>query len=572
MEHQTQEPFWIKSYPLNVEATIKPADKTLDELFEEACSKYSNNKCVSCHNTTFTFKEIKVLVDNFAASLINLGIKKGDRVAVIMPNLIQYPIVIFAILKIGAVVVNVNPLYTDSEMEYILKDSGSKAAVILDMMARKLNKLYKKDNLQHIIVTKVPDCYPMLTRLIMNFVIKYIQKVDVSYDYEALKFVDLIKSSSANNLQDLVSDNDIDISDLAFLQYTGATTGKPKGAMLTHKNIVSNIRQIHSWIIPQTDDLSKQIVIDALPLYHIFSLTANLFTFFFSGSENVMIPNPRDLKYTLKVLKKVPFTIFNALDTLYNHLLNSEEFMKNKYPSFKYSVAGGMPASRQVMEKWYQHTSVMPSNCYGLTEASPAVTMNPFSNTFDGSVGLPIPSTLVEIRDIKEAAKSLEINEIGLIFIKGPQVMDSYWNNPEQTKASFDKDGWFNTQDLGYLDERGKLYITGRLSELIIVSGFNVYPKEVETVIESFEGINEVAIFGVPSANTGESVIAYVSGKDGLSLKANEIRERCRTKLASYKLPSEIIIIKELPKTLVGKIDKVTLKKQFLTARRDNGN
>lgn len=547
------EKIWLKHYPADVPAEIEKTNETLVDFLEDACKKYPNNRAFTSHGETLTFKKSHTYINNLAASLTKLGVQKGDRVAVILPNLSQYPISIFAILKIGAIVVNINPLYTENEMGYILQDSGAKVAIVLNMIAKNLNNLYGKNNLQHIIVTKVPDLYPFIKRAIMNFVIKYIKRTNTDYLYKAHSFKDMVLKESNLNLK-----NEVISSDIAFLQYTGATTGRPKGAMLLHSNIVANILQIKLWIKPWAPDLDKQIVIDALPLYHIFSLTANLFTFFFAGSENIMIPNPRDVQSTIEVLKKFPFTIFSALDTLYNHLLNSPEFTRNKYPYFKYSVAGGMVARESVANRWFKETNVMPSNCYGLTETSPAVTMNPFDNTFDNSVGFPIPSTEVEIRD-QENGSLLPINSIGLIFVKGPQVMKGYWNNPEKTAHVLDKDGWFNTGDCGYLNELGKLFISGRQNDMIIVSGFNVYPVEVEQVLDKIPEVKEAVVVGSIYEPTGERVNAFVVLKPNMSITESEIIKKCKKDLANYKIPHRIFIINELPKTLVGKIDKKRL-------------
>lgn len=552
------EKIWLQNYPKGVPAEIESNKRTLVDLFNETCAKYPNNRAITSHGESLTFKKVAESVENFAASLIDLGIKKGDRVAVIMPNVMQYPLAIFAILKIGAVVVNINPLYTEHEIQYLLENSAAKAVIVLNMMAAKLNNIHNIGELKHVIVTKVPDMYSCLKRGVINFVLKYIKRIDTTYDYPAQDFRCLIIKRKILNYNP-----DVKPDDLAFIQYTGATTGKPKGAMLSHANIVANIDQIHAWIQPQMNDLSKQVAIDALPLYHIFSLTANLFTFFFSGGENVMIVNPRDVADMVKTLNTTPFTIFSALDTLYNHLLNSPDFVNGKFKHFKYSVAGGMPARQSVADKWHDITGVIPTNCYGLTEASPAVTMNPVSRDFDGSVGFPIPATDIQIRDI-ETDVELPIGQTGVLYIKGPQVMKGYWNNPEQTAAAFDKDGWFNTKDVGYVNEQGKLFLNGRQSELIIVSGFNVYPAEVESILDSIPEIKESAVIGTTDEGSGEAVVAFVVLKSDMSITEQEIIKKCRDKLTSYKVPRQIFIINELPKTLVGKIDKVAVCNKYL--------
>jgi long-chain acyl-CoA synthetase len=553
--------FWTKNYIDGIPHSIDIGNDTINDLVSVVFDKYSNNNAFECNGVLFTYQDTQKLVNNLAAAFYyKLGIKKGDRVAVMMPNLVQYPIIIFAILKIGAIVVNINPLYTESEVQYLLENSEAKAIVVLDMMAKKLDNIRSFTKLEHIIVTKVPDLYSFIKRTLINFVIKKIKHVDVSYSYKAHNFRDLVYDEREFNYKP-----DINNKDLAFIQYTGATTGKPKGAMLTHRNIVANVKQVHAWLHPQcVEGLDKQIVIDALPLYHIFSLTANLFTFFFAGGHNIMVPNPRDVKSLVKTLMKSNFTVFSALDTLYNHLLNSHDFTNHSYPYFKYSVAGGMPSRQSVANKWYEETGVMPSNCYGLTEASPAVTMNCLDNVFDGSVGYPIPNTEVEIRHI-ETGEILPIGETGIIWFRGPQLMKGYWNNEEQTKKAIDNNGWFNTNDLGYFNNQGKIFINGRMNDMIIVSGFNVYPVEVENTIDSIEYVKESAVFGVVDSYTGEKIVAYIEFKPNCYMTENEIILHLKKKLTSYKVPRHIVIVKEdLPKTLVGKIDKKVLKEKYL--------
>lgn len=548
---------WIKNYLPGVPAELVMENVTLVDLFDRICSNYPNNKSITCHGETLLFHEIASKVNAFATSLVGMGFVKGDRIAVALPNLMQYPIVVFAILKIGAVVVNINPLYTAVEMEYLLNDSGATGIVILDLIAKKLNDILPNTSIKHAVVTKVADMYPLLKRVSFGFIIKYIKRSNGDYNYPAHDFRALIQDDKK-----LIYAPNLCAKDTAFIQYTGATTGRPKGAILAHQNIVANITQIHAWLKAQVPDLDKQVSISALPLYHIFSLTANLFTTFFEGGETIMVPNPREVKDMVKIFKTTKFTIFNGLDTLYSHLLNSEDFVKHKYPSFKYSVAGGMPALQIIAERWCSVTGVMPSNCYGLTEASPAVTMSLFDGTFDGSVGYPLPSTDVEIRD-SQTLKQLARGEIGTIWVKGPQVMKAYWNKPEQTSLAFDENGWFNTHDLGYFNEQGKLFISGRETDMIIISGFNVYPIEVENVLATVAEIKEVAVLGTKDGDTGEQVVAFVVFKDGMYLNKDDIVKECRKSLASYKVPHQIIIVDHLPKTLVGKIDKVALVKQF---------
>lgn len=549
---------WLKHYPPGVPAEIKLTGETLCSKAEQTFSKYANNMAFKCHGVSKTFAEIASYAENLATFLAGLNVKKGDKVAIILPNIIQYPVSVFAILKLGAVVVNINPLYTPSEIEFIIQNSEAKVAIILDVMAAKLDNIFAAGLLKEVVVTKVADPYPWFKRVIINFALKYIKHLNLAYKYNSHDFRKFIYTNKKLDTLPVVVD-----TDTAFIQYTGATTGRPKGAILTHRNIVANIAQIHAWLDPQTEDgVENKLLIGALPLYHIFALTANLFTFFYSGCGNVLVPNPRDMNELVGVLKKNKFYIFNALDTLYLHLLDSPEFMASKYPDFRYTVSGGMPARSSVAHRWFAATGVYPSNCYGLTEASPAVTMNLFNNTFDGSVGFPIPSTELEIRDA-DTHVELAQGEIGLIFIRGAQVMSGYWNNPEASKAAFDADGWFNTKDLGYLTAEGKLFLTGRQSEMIIVSGLKVYPAEVEKVLDEFVQIKEAAVIGVPDEECGEAVVAYVVLKPNQQIDELAIRQLCKKKLTAYKLPRNIIIVDALPKTLVGKIDKANLVKHY---------
>lgn len=558
------EKIWVKNYPKGVPMELTFGDDTLVTLFDKVCKSFPSKPSLACHGTSLTFDEVSKYVDSLAMSLINLGIKKGDKVAVIMPNLIQYPLSIFAILKVGGVVVNVNPLYTANEMEYIIQNAEAKAAIVLDMMANKLDNIAGMGDLKNVIVTKVADVYPVYKRILFGFVLKYVKKLVPNRHYKGIDFRELLSLDDVH-----LPKIEITKDDLAFIQYTGATTGRPKGAMLSHYNVASNVKQIHVWLEAQVPDLSRHIVIDALPLYHIFSLTANLFAFFFAGSENVMITNPRDTKDVAHTLSRTPFTIFNGLDTLFNHLLNSKEFLAHKYPTYKYGISGGMATRDTVATKWHEVTGVTPGSCYGLTETSPAISMCILNDGYEPSVGYPIPSTEVDIRDLK-TNESLNVGEVGVICVKGPQVSSGYWKNPEQTAKSF-KDGWFRTGDLGYIDAQGKLYISGRESELIIVSGFNVYPAELEDVLDKIPQVKECAVIGIPNLDNGEQVVAYLSLRAKQIITKEEVQAKCREELAAYKIPRQVIIVDELPKTLVGKVDKKVLKQMYLEKGSTNG-
>ncbi len=549
---------WLEHYPAGVPATITNDDTTLVDMLENVCNKYPSAKAISCHDVVYDYRQTHQAIENLAAALENLGVRHGDRVAIVLPNTLQYPLCVFAILKIGAVVINVNPLYTPPEMEYIFTDSKPKAVIILDMFAETLNNIVEKCGIEHVIVSKIADPYPTFKRLLFGLVMRYIKSVNPKLSYKYHKFYEIIATKRVLKYKPKITS-----SDLAFLQYTGATTGRPKGAMLSHFNIVSNVKQVSAWLEPQVKHLDGQIVISALPLYHIFSLTANLFTFFFNGSENVMIPNPKDMKDLVDVLKKTPFTVFTSLDTLYNRLLNYPPFVAHKYPTYKYSCAGGMILRDSVAHRWAEVTGVMPSNCYGLTETSPAVTMNLYDGSYDGSVGFPIPSTEVEIRDTV-THEPVKQGDAGLICVRGPQVMSGYWNNPEKTKLALDENNWFYTGDIGHLNEFGKLFISSRQTELIIVSGFNVYPAEVESVLDSIAEIKEVAVIGSKDEISGELVNAFIVFHEGKSIDKKTIIDKCHESLAHYKTPRQIFILDELPKTAVGKIAKNELFNKYL--------
>lgn len=552
------EKIWLKSYKNNVPHEVVLDDKTIVDLFEATCKAYPDNRAVTCHGETLSFSEVHERVSKIARGLADLGVRHGDRIALVLPNSIQYPLCVFATHLLGAIVVNINPLYTASEMEYVIANSEPKVVIILDMFSEKLNGFYNKYGIEHIIVTRIADPYPFLKKTIINLVLRYISKVNPKLQYQAKSFVDLYHNPNKLEESPLVNNNDI-----AFIQYTGATTGHPKGAKLLHRNIVANIYQIYAVIGAQVADLDKQVVISALPLYHIFSLTANLFTFFFKGSENVMIPNAKDLKDLVKTMNKTPFTIFNSLDTLYNKLLEYKPFTSVTHKYYRYGICGGMPTRQSVADAWFKHTGMYPTNCYGLTETSPAVSMSYFDDTFNGSVGYPLPSTEINIIDPK-TGHSLGIGEKGIIQIRGPQLMSGYWRNEEQTRKAISEDGWFNTGDMGYIDTNGHLFISGRETEMIIVSGFNVYPAEVELVIDELPEIAEVAVVGYKDEETGEVPHAYIVFHEGMSLEKEQIIKHCRKELARYKIPRSINFVSELPKTLVGKIDKKAIVAKYL--------
>jgi len=549
--------FWLKNYPKGAatEISVEPTDN-ITKLFDNACTEFADKKALTCHGVSISYKKTKQLVDNLAANLQSLGVKKGDRVAVMMPNLIQYPLAIFAALQVGGVAVNINPLYKSDEIDYALSDATPKVLFVLDVFADRLNSIRSSHPDVTIVVTSIGDVYPFMKASIFQFALKYIKREIKPLTYKHLLFKSLLRRTRQPYQKvNLVP------SDLAFLQYTGATTGRPKGAMLSHGNIVANVKQITNWLESQMS-IHNQVIIAALPMYHIFSLTANLFTFILFGNEIVMIPNARDSKDVIKTLKNTPFTAFNALDTLYHKLLSEKSFMEGSYPHFKYSVSGGMAIREQVAREWFDKTGVMPANCYGLTETSPAVTISKFDNVFTGACGYPIASTIVEIRGI-ESGLPLAQGETGVIWVSGPQVMSGYWNNPVKTVEAL-IDGFFNTGDVGYLDEEGRLHISSRITEMIIVSGFNVYPAEVEQAVNTLSEVKECAVVGAPDDDNGERVWAFVVLNEGAVLSEKAIYKHCKSLLAGYKVPRSIRIIDELPKSNVGKVLRKDLVSQYI--------
>lgn len=552
-----------KRNSIGLPETLGVIDKTLVDMFEEACLQYANKAALQCHGDGLTFGQVHKKVINLAKHFKRIGIKSGDKVVLMLPNSIQYPVCLFALLYIGAVVVNCNPLYTPSEVEFLIKNSEAKAVVILDLFADKLNDIIGNSQIQHVIVTNIADFYSFFKKSLINFVIRFVKGTKINIKYSYSKFSDLL--TDIQHIED-PRDKNLKPESTAFIQYTGATTGRPKGAVLSHKNIVYNINQVFSFAETQRPGcLSKQVVINALPLYHIFSLMANLLVFFCRGSQNIMIPNPHDTKSMVKVMLKSKFTVFNALDTLYSKLLSSSLFMAHDYPDFGYSICGGMINRASVMRKWKEKTGVTPTNCYGLTESSPVVSMNVFSDEFNGSVGVPVLDTQVRLYDVETLKLVEEENVSGLIFIKGPQVMKEYFNNPEATAKAFNEEGFFRTGDIGMFVD-GNLYIQSRETDMIIVSGFNVYPAEVEDALSGCKLIKESAVVGSPNSVTGEQVNAFVVLQDNAVSMANperEIKEYCGSKLVKYKNPRKIIVVTAIPKTPIGKPDKKVLATQL---------
>ena len=548
---------WLQSYPQGVPAEIDPDQyRSVAAVFDATVARYADRPAYRNFGKTITYREADVLANQFAAYLLGeLGLKKGDRVALMMPNCLQYPIATFGILRAGLTVVNVNPLYTARELKHQLVDAGAAAIVVVDNFGHTVQEVLAETPLKQVITTGLGDMLGFPKGAIVNFVLKYVKKMVPEYDIPgAVRFRDALAAGKRHTLPQV----DIDPSDIAFLQYTGGTTGVAKGAMLTHRNLVANMRQASAWLSPNDLRPGEEVIITALPLYHIFALTANGLVFMELGGLNHLITNPRDMPNFVKELKTSGFTAITGVNTLFNGLLNAPGFDEVDFSKLKIALGGGMAVQRAVAERWKKVTGVTLVEAYGLTETSPAACINPLDlKEFNGAIGLPIPSTDVCIKD--EDGKLLPLGEIGELCIKGPQVMKGYWQRPEETAKTIDADGWLHTGDMARIDEQGFVYIVDRKKDMILVSGFNVYPNEIEDVVAAMPGVLEVAAVGVPNEHSGEVVKLFVVKKDP-TLTAEDIKAYCRQALTGYKQPRQIEFRDELPKSNVGKILRKELR------------
>jgi long-chain acyl-CoA synthetase len=539
---------WLDHYPPGIPADVDvSAYGSVRELFEESMRKFADRPAFTCMGKSITFGELDVLTRAFGAYLQGLGCGKGTRVALMMPNVLQYPVCLFGTLRAGCTVVNVNPLYTARELEHQLADSGAEVIVVVENFARTLSEVVARTSVRKVIVTSIGELLGF-KGLIVDFVLRHIKKMVPAWSLPGhVRLSDALADGRKRTLQHVPLGHD----DLAFLQYTGGTTGVAKGAMLLHRNVVANVLQAGAWVHPFLGD-ARHIIITPLPLYHIFSLTANCLVFMILGGENVLIPNPRDIPGFVKEMGKYRFTAITGVNTLFNALLNNPDFAKLDFSSLKLTLGGGMAVQQAVAERWKAVTGVPLIEAYGLTETSPAATINPLDLAeFNGSIGLPIPSTEVVLRD--DDGRSVGIGEPGEICIRGPQVMAGYWQRPDETAKVVDKDGWFATGDVGIMDERGYVRIVDRKKDMILVSGFNVYPNEVEAIVAMHPGVLECAAVGVPDKRSGEAVKLYVVSRDP-GLTAESVIAHCRDHLTAYKVPREIEFRRELPKSNVGKI------------------
>ncbi|MCK4870188.1 MAG: AMP-binding protein [Gammaproteobacteria bacterium] len=549
---------WLKQYDKGVPSEIKPDSfASLVELFEKSCKKYSDKPAVSCMDCTLSYEQLMTLSRSFAAYLQNeLRVKKGDRIALMMPNILQYPVALFGALMTGAVIVNVNSLYTAPELVKQLTDSGAETIVVLANFAHVLQHALPETRVRNVIVTEVGDLCGMFKSLLVNFMVNKVKKkVPEWYIPYAVSFRKVMEFGHKLRLQKVRITGD----DLAILQYTGGTTGVSKGAMLTHRNILANVLQNAAWMGGNLQE-GVEVSITALPLYHVFALTVCCFTFLYFGAESVLIINPRDLNSVSRAIDKHKVTVLIGVNSLFNALLNTSEFKKLDFGSVKFTIAGGMAVQSVVADRWKEITGSNILEGYGLTEASPVVTMNPLTQKdFINSIGLPIPSTLISIRD--DDGKELSVGEEGELCVKGPQVMQGYWESEAETENVFWEDGWLRTGDVAVMDEQGYFYIVDRKKDIIVTSGYNVYPNEIESVLMTHPLVKEVAIVGVPHEHAGELVKAFIVRKDD-SLMKDKVVAFCKDRLTSYKVPKRVEFRDELPKSNVGKILRRALREE----------
>jgi len=554
------EKIWLKSYQPGVASVIDPTQYTsLVDLLESTFQTFAMRPAFHNMGKTLTYAEIDRLSYQFACYLQNdLKLSRGDRVAIMMPNLLQYPVALFGLLRAGMVAVNCNPLYTPRELEHQLKDSGAKAIVILANFASTLEKVIANTPVKHVVITEIGDLLPFPKRQIVNALVKYVKKMVPAYSLpKTTGFVTALALGATTSLSKPV----IKTGDVAFLQYTGGTTGVSKGAVLTHGNILANFLQAKTWIQFLIKE-GEEIIITPLPLYHIFSLTANCMIFCSVGALNVLITNPRDMPGFVKELKKWKFSAITGVNTLFNGLLNTPGFSELDFSSLKVALGGGMAVQRAVAEKWKSVTGVPLIEAYGLTETSPAACINPMNiREYNGYIGLPLPSTEVAILD--DAGAEVDLGQVGEISIRGPQVMQGYWNRPDETAKVMTRDGFFRTGDLGYMNEQGYVKIVDRKKDMILVSGFNVYPNEVEDVIVTHPKVLEAAAIGVPDDKSGEAVKVFIVKKDP-TLTEDEVKAFAKQGLTGYKLPKYVEFRTELPKSNVGKILRKDLRDQDL--------
>ena len=546
---------WLKSYPPGVPAEIDWHQyQSVGDLFEQSCAQFGDKPSYVNMGRVLSFAELERQSRSFAAWLQSLGLAKGTRVALMMPNCLQFPICIFGILRAGYTVVNVNPMYTPRELDHQLKDSGAEVIVVLENFAHVVQEVHQGTALKQVVVAALGDLLGFKGAVI-NVVLRHIKRIVPAWNIEgALRFNAVMEKGSAMALSPV----ETNLEDIAFLQYTGGTTGVSKGATLLHRNILANVEQAAAWVKPFVGEGNSQIMITALPLYHIFSLTANCLLMLKVGGLNVLITNPRDFSAFVRELRKHRFTMFTGINTLFNALLNHPDFSKLDFSALRVTLGGGMAVQKAVADRWKEVTGCTLVEAYGLSETSPAATVNPLDmKAYNGAIGLPVPSTEISIRG--DDGKEVALGQAGEICIRGPQVMAGYWNRPDETARTMTADGFFMSGDLGVMDEQGYIRMVDRKKDMFKVSGFNVYPNEVEAVVAMHPGVLECAAIGVPDAHSGEVVKLFVVRKDP-ALTEEALRQYCHDQLTGYKRPKYIEFRTELPKTNVGKILRRALR------------
>ena len=547
---------WIREYPKGVAAQVDlSAYDSVAGLIERSCERFRALPAFENMGTVLSYDDVDRLSQDFAAYLQHvLGLNRGDRVAVMMPNVLQYPVAIFGILRAGMVVVNVNPLYTPRELEHQLNDSGARAIVIVENFCATLQAVKAKTRVEHVITTQLGDLAPWPKSLVTNFVVKRVKKMVPAWDIAGTT---PLRTALARGRAQAFTRVALTRDDVAFLQYTGGTTGLSKGATLTHGNIVANVLQNKAFMAPQLED-GREVIITALPLYHIFALTVNCLLVVALGGKSVLITNPRDMPGFVAELRKHRFTMFTGVNTLFNGLLATPGFDQLDFSGLKIVIGGGAAVQKAVADRWQQVTGKGLCEGYGLSETSPTVTVSPFDQkAWNGTIGVPLPSTDVSIRD--DDGKELPAGQAGELCVKGPQVMRGYWEKPEENARAFTADGYFKTGDVAVMTEKGYFKIVDRKKDMILVSGFNVYPNEIEAVVAQCPGVLECACVGVPDDKTGEAVKVFVVRKDP-ALAEERVREHCRAGLTGYKVPKHVAFIDALPKTNVGKILRKELR------------
>jgi len=549
------ERIWLKSYPPGVpgEIDLDPA-ATLVSLVRDSCARFAARPAYLSMGRTLTYAGLDGLTRDFAAWLRQQGLRKGDRVALMMPNLLQYPVCLFGIWRAGCVAVNCNPLYTAPELHHQLVDSGARVIVAAENFAATLQAALPGTALERVVLTSIGELLGPVKGRLVDFAVRRVKRMVPPFHLpEAVRLRAALRAGAAAPLRE----PELAQSDLACLQYTGGTTGVAKAAMLSHGNLMANVSQAHAWVAPLVRE-GEECIVTALPLYHIFALTANCLTFLKIGASNLLIVNPRDISGLIREMSRTPFSAFTGVNTLFNALLNHPQFASLDFSRMRLSMGGGMAVQRAVAERWRAVTGRSLAQAYGLTETSPAVTINPLDvQTFTGSVGLPVPSTDLSVRD--DEGRELGIGECGEICVRGPQVTRGYWNRPDETALVMHPDGYLRTGDVGYVDENGYVFLVDRKKDMILVSGFNVYPNEVEDAAALHPGVLEVAAVGVPDERSGEAVKLYVIRRDP-ALDAETLIAHCHTQLTGYKVPKYVEFRDALPRSSIGKILRRELK------------